>query len=578
MPQQDTETVTFRLPNGERVQATVPGGMSDLQAREFIRSKRPELFTTFGRATGISRPPSAVSFAGATGISTPPTLASRITGLLPAAGMTVGGVLGGSPAAALGGAAGESARQLARRGLGLSAPQSSQEAALAIAEEAALGGATEYGSKLLTRGLGAFAKGLAPVRLPSGELVHVTPGVKAGFPGPVERIAQQMLMGRPLRVARQTEQEELQSVMKNIARRAAEKVGAGPIAPAEETWRAFSNAGRAMLDTANPIYEEIKEGMRTPQAATPAMKKMVEFSRNEYLKKIIISVRAGDPRADIAPSELREDITKLASLEPLVKHGVNPEEILRQFTDVFGGGNVSVFDIFQRMRSNLLEMGRGGRLSPSDARIASGLARELNESMKGALQQTGGKDAVEAFQRANALWAQGRNLETLGRKLSDVTRGIPPSQQAAGTRAVAQTFAPQGLASQLRKSLIENYPGGASLAQEAIRDPIDRATYVQTVDLLTRSLKAGAESFAARWHGLGLLSEVGALALVGVAGHPTIALTPELGAYIVSKALTSKNGAKMLQVFLRHPVGSREFIASGARLATWALQQSEAEK
>lgn len=504
---------------------------------------------------------------------TPRTVAKAVTGALPAAGMTVGGMTGGVPGAALGGGAGEAARQLVARPLGLpDVPKTSKEAALGIAKEAGVGAATELGGRLIGKGLGRLGEALAPTRFASGETVKLTPGVKAGSVGSMERIAQQMLMGYPLRAARRTEQAELQSILQNIAARTAERAGAetGGIA-SEETWRAFWNAGGALRDTADPLYNTVKEAMRSPEAAVPTMEELVRFSRNQQLQHMVLSVQSAQATTDIAPSALKADIDKLGSLEPLIKMGVKPEELLGKFVETFGGGDVSVFDIFRRMRSNLLEMTRGGRLSASDARIASGLAERLTTSTEGALRKTMGDDGVTMLRRADSLWSQGRSLEELSAQVQKATVGLRESAQMPGGAKVPQTFGAAGLEKRIAKAMTERYRGDRPLLERAVTDPVDRQTFTQVTSALARSIRAEGGSFAARWHGLGLLAELGSVATLGHYGSPMIAASPELGAYIVSKALTSKTGARLLESYLRHPVGTQQGIATGARLVRWAL-------
>jgi hypothetical protein len=341
----------------------------------------------------------------------------------------------------------------------------------------------------------------------------------------------------------------------------------------------FTNSGRAVLDTANPIYDSIKAGMRDPVAATPPMKAMVEFARTEYirsqtLRRVIDAARSGaDPAADIAPRQLQEDITKLASLQPIVKLGVPPEQALRGFVDAFGGGEVSVFDIFRRMRSNLLGLVRNKGLAPSDARIASQLAQKLTESMETAVKDTGGQAAVDSLRQADRLWKQGRSLEELGDMINKATVGIRPSAQAAGARTVTQTYRASRLLEDTRRAMIEDYSGGKNLLERAVPDQIDRETYTAVVDALVRSLKTeGAGGIAARFHGLGVIAAVGGIATGHVAATGGLAGASELGAYIVSKAMTSQGAAKALQFYMRHPAGSREAIKAAQRLASWALE------
>jgi hypothetical protein len=85
---------------------------------------------------------------------------------LPAVGGALGGLISspgivtGMGGAALGGAAGEAARQNIRRVIGASAPASSEEAAKGIATEAAIQGTAEGGGRLLGKGLEAGGKRL----------------------------------------------------------------------------------------------------------------------------------------------------------------------------------------------------------------------------------------------------------------------------------------------------------------------------------------------------------------------------------------------------------------------------------
>lgn len=125
----DGEQVTFILPSGKKQSFMIPSGMSDNEAKLFVRSKRPDLFQS------PETPPSNA------GIQSKQQLMSKMTelmnvsghrelmgskparnpdinatlGALPAVGGTVGGALGGVPGAALGGGAGEAANQLIRR-------------------------------------------------------------------------------------------------------------------------------------------------------------------------------------------------------------------------------------------------------------------------------------------------------------------------------------------------------------------------------------------------------------------------------------------------------------------------------
>lgn len=128
----DGEQVTLILPSGKKQAFLIPSGMSDNEAKLFVRSKRPDLFQS------PETPPSNA------GIQSKQQLMSKMTelmnvsghrelmgskparnpdieatlGALPAVGGTVGGALGGVPGAALGGGAGEAANQLIRRAAG----------------------------------------------------------------------------------------------------------------------------------------------------------------------------------------------------------------------------------------------------------------------------------------------------------------------------------------------------------------------------------------------------------------------------------------------------------------------------
>lgn len=51
MPQNKTETVTFKLPSGEMVDAIIPAGMSDAEAKAFMVAKKPDLFRTSSART-----------------------------------------------------------------------------------------------------------------------------------------------------------------------------------------------------------------------------------------------------------------------------------------------------------------------------------------------------------------------------------------------------------------------------------------------------------------------------------------------------------------------------------------------
>jgi len=74
---------------------------------------------------------------------------------LPAAGITVGGLVGGIPGAGLGGAAGVATKQLLQRGMGIgNPPQSSGRSATDIGVGAAEGVATEFGGRLVKPVLG----------------------------------------------------------------------------------------------------------------------------------------------------------------------------------------------------------------------------------------------------------------------------------------------------------------------------------------------------------------------------------------------------------------------------------------
>jgi hypothetical protein len=458
---------------------------------------------------------------------------------------------------------------------------------LGMAREGVLGAGTEGLAGLAGKVLKGAALARKPITFPSGEEVTVTPGVKAGQVGAVERVASQMLAGKPLRTARAAEQGQLQTIMKNIANRAATRAGAVAPGTIEETWRAFSNSGAAILDTANPIYNSLKVAMRDPAAATPPMTAMVDFARDEYirsqsLQRLITAARSGaDPAADIAPRQLEQDVTTLASLQRIVKLGTKPEQVVRQFVDAFGGGDVSVFDIFQRMRSNLRLLVRERRLSPSDKRIAAGLVDKLTESMEQGLRKTGGESAVRILRRADRLWSQGRSMQELSQLLNKATTGIPTAAQvqAPEVKRVLQSFRVGRLAEGLSRSMIEDYPGGPSLLKRSIPDQIDRETYVQTVDTLVRSLKAGGGgTFAARIHGLGILAGLASIPTLGAVGGGAVGAgaiaAPEIGAYIVSKAMTSKLGAKLLQSYMAHRVGTQEGIKAAMRLAAWALESS----
>lgn len=167
-------------------------------------------------------------------------------------------------------------------------------------------------------------------------------------------------------------------------------------------------------------------------------------------------------------------------------------------------------------------------------------------------------------------------MEELSAQLQKATVGLPESAQMAGGKKVPQTFGAAGLEKRIAKTMMERYRGDRPLLERAVTDPIDRQTLTQVTSAMARSIRAEGGSFAARWHGLGLLAELGSVATLGHYGSPMIAASPELGAYIVSKALTSKTGARLLESYLKHPVGTQQGIAAGARLTRWALDIPEA--
>jgi hypothetical protein len=56
------ETVTMRLPSGEEIDAIIPAGLSDDQAKSLMRMKRPDLF---GAPAGMPKPPNPLADAAA---------------------------------------------------------------------------------------------------------------------------------------------------------------------------------------------------------------------------------------------------------------------------------------------------------------------------------------------------------------------------------------------------------------------------------------------------------------------------------------------------------------------------------
>ena len=56
----NTETVLWRLPSGEEIEAVVPAGLSDAAIRVYTLSKRPDLFAKLGRPLpGLAQPANA---------------------------------------------------------------------------------------------------------------------------------------------------------------------------------------------------------------------------------------------------------------------------------------------------------------------------------------------------------------------------------------------------------------------------------------------------------------------------------------------------------------------------------------
>lgn len=125
--------------------------------------------------------------------SVPHPIVARLLDWLPAAGATVGGILGGAAGiesgpgaiataaggATLGGGAGESMRQNINRIVGNPAPASATEAAKDIGKAGVIGGASDLIGGLTTK---ALAAGLAPLmRTEAGALMQsaVKPGIKA---------------------------------------------------------------------------------------------------------------------------------------------------------------------------------------------------------------------------------------------------------------------------------------------------------------------------------------------------------------------------------------------------------------
>jgi len=132
MPNDSGEQVTLILPSGKKQAFLIPSGMSDNEAKLYVRSKRPDLFqseeTPPSNAASQSKKQLISNMTELMNVSghrelmgTKPAKNPDIDatlGALPAVGGTIGGAFGGVPGAALGGAGGEAAQQLIRRAAG----------------------------------------------------------------------------------------------------------------------------------------------------------------------------------------------------------------------------------------------------------------------------------------------------------------------------------------------------------------------------------------------------------------------------------------------------------------------------
>jgi hypothetical protein len=117
MPQQNgalstspnKETVTLRTASGEMIDALVPGGLSDVDVKSYVRMKRPDLF---GPPAGISAPkPTPIQEVDVAGNPQTPEAATAglpgMTGNRPVQGadLVPGAIAGGGAAAYMGGTA-----------------------------------------------------------------------------------------------------------------------------------------------------------------------------------------------------------------------------------------------------------------------------------------------------------------------------------------------------------------------------------------------------------------------------------------------------------------------------------------
>ncbi len=233
----------------------MPNGDLNAKAQEFLRQQKAKQFLAT-RGT-VSR-----ALAQAKTIGPPETTGHQLArwgvGALPAAGMTVGGVAGaaGGPlgavgGAALGGGAGEAARQLVSRATGIGeAPKTSGEAAKGIAGQAAVGAGTEV--------LGQTAMSIGARvanRLVKSALRILDIDVEHGA-SPIQALLTRTTGRKPFEIAKQAE-AQASSEVKELEGAAAKATGTPDMTPmyAElKRWKA-----RAAKQGVKEVYDEIEK-------------------------------------------------------------------------------------------------------------------------------------------------------------------------------------------------------------------------------------------------------------------------------------------------------------------------------
>jgi hypothetical protein len=408
--------------------------------------------------------------------------------------------------------------------------------------------------RMATRAAAPFRAVAEGATLASGEKFPMTVGtaLPESVAAKAEAISGQLIGGSRIRNVRQAQHMAANTIVNRVAETAAREAGATGFVRMENPADTFDLAGRTLMQNeAGPLFRELDAAMNSPKAVQPIADSAIRAAQKELNR---VSNQQLLSRPDIG-SVLRSNLEALAG---------SP---LRGGVAIQGGG---VFQIFRDTLSTLKELQRTLRKQKdlNGVRLTGEMIERLTEATEAGLNKTD-PQLVTKFRRANVLYAQGAALKEFAERLREHIQGTPSGvQRIAGVATRAQQLKGAGVIEMLQDM---NQEGSL---YRAVPAAVDAKTLMQVAELLDRAQTSGG--IAAKF---GILAAIraagyGVPAIVGF-GSPAAGLTflthEALGAYVVSFAMASPKGARLLASFLEAAPNSAAEAQLASRLTTLAF-------